>query len=129
MEVSKIMRRAIIIDDHISVKEAAKIMSRKDVGSLIVVKDDAIKGIITERDIMKNLSNLDSEVRKVMSTRVVTIDGGASLEKAAKLLTSRKIKRLPVVKDKKLAGVVTMTDVLVHSSPGSVSVEEDFWFN
>jgi CBS domain-containing protein len=129
MEVSKIMRKAIIIDDHISVKEAAKIMSRKDVGSLIVVKDDAIKGIITERDVMKNLSRLDLEVRKVMSTRVVTIKGEASLEKAAGIFTSRKIKRLPVVKDKKLVGVVTMTDVLAHSSPGSVSVGEDFFFN
>lgn len=126
MEVSQIMRKVIIIDDNILLKDAAKIMVSKGIGSLIVVKDDKIKGIITERDIMKNVTRLDVPVKKVMSQRVTSISPDANIEDAADLMIANKVKRLPIVQNNKLVGIVTMTDVLAHHEGG---FDEEFFLN
>ncbi|MEA3329680.1 MAG: CBS domain-containing protein [Nanoarchaeota archaeon] len=128
MKISAIMRKAIVIDDHIKVRDAAKIMSKKDIGSLIVVKGNSIKGIITERDIMRNLSKLDLQISKVMTKDVKTIDSEDDVENASNIMVAEKIKKLPVLGDKKLVGVITMTDLLAHSSKFS-EFQEDFLIN
>lgn len=120
------MRKVIIIDDNILLKDAAKIMVSKGIGSLIVVKDDKIKGIITERDIMKNVTRLDVPVKKVMSQRVTSISPDANIEDAADLMIANKVKRLPIVQNNKLVGIVTMTDVLAHHEGG---FDEEFFLN
>jgi len=126
MQVSQIMRKAIIIDDNILIKEAARIMAKKNIGSLIIVKDNKIKGIITERDIMKNLTRLNIPVKKVMSKRVVTIIPTAGVEEASDLMINNNVKRLPIVENKNLIGIVTMTDVLAHHEG---SFEDEFLLN
>ena len=60
MKVSQIMKKAYVVDENISLKEAARIMSNKKIGGLIVLKGDKISGIITERNIINNLRDLDS---------------------------------------------------------------------
>ncbi len=126
MEVSQIMRKAMVIEDKITVKEAAMIMSKNDTGSLIIVQDNKIKGIITERDILKNISELGSSVSRIMNKRVVTISPNASVEDAKKIMLSNKIKKIPVVNGKKLVGIITITDVLAHAEGAE---EDDFLFN
>ncbi len=126
MKVSQIMRKAVVIDDHILVRDAAKIMSKKDIGSLIIVKDSKVKGIITERDVMRNIKKINSKVKQVMSTKVLTTSPDEDLSEVANLMTAHKIKRVPVVDKEKLVGVITITDVLAHSSG---DFGEDFLIN
>ena len=126
MEIIQIMRKAIVVEDDILLKDAAKIMVNKNIGSLIIVSDDKIKGIITEKDIMKNVTNLNSQVNKVMSKKVIEIAPSVNVEDAGDLMISKGIKRLPVVEDKKLIGIITMTDVLAHHEGG---FDEEFLFN
>jgi CBS domain-containing protein len=128
MKVSKVMRKAIVIDDSISVKEVARIMSKKNIGSLIVVRKNKIVGIITERDVMKNISKLDEKVKKVMSKKVRTINSEEEIERAAEILSLYSIKRLPVVSNKELKGIVTMTDILGHCG-NMDQISEDFLIN
>jgi len=125
MRISEVMNKAFVIDAKTSVKEAARIMSDKGIGSLIVMKGDKIEGIITERDVLKNISGLGKKVADVMSKNVITIEKGDSLENAAELMAEKKIKRLPVVSKGELVGIVTATDVLANSD----SLNEDFFFD
>ncbi len=122
MRVKEVMNKAIAIEHDVSVKEAAKIMSDRNIGSLIVLDKNKIVGIITERDVMKNVSFLGKKIYSVMSKNVVTIDHAESLENAALIMTERKIKRLPVLDNGKLVGIITATDIIANSD----LLNEDF---
>jgi CBS domain-containing protein len=121
MKVEDVMNKIVVIDNDISVKEAAKIMSDKNLGCLVVM-DDSVEGIITERDIMKNLDKVDSDVSKIMSKNVITISPDASLDQAAEIMTKNNIKKLPVMKGGKLLGIITATDIVANSD----SLNENF---
>ena len=125
MKIKQVMNKALVVEDNLNLKQAAKIMSHKNIGSLIVMKKDKIVGIITERDIIKNVNKLDSKLSNVMSKSLITIDDGESLDKAALLMAEHKIKKLPVLKNKRLVGIVTATDVLANVE----DLNEQFLFN
>ncbi|HLD98552.1 MAG TPA: CBS domain-containing protein [Candidatus Nanoarchaeia archaeon] len=125
MEVREIMSKAVVTDDKATLRDAARIMSDKNIGSLIVVVNNVIKGILTERDVMKNINKLDNKITSIMSKRVITIDAYSDVQEAVKIMTERRIKRIPVLKDKKLVGLISMTDLIAYSD-----VEEsDFFLN
>jgi CBS domain-containing protein len=125
MKILEIMSKAVIIDDTINLRQAAKIMSDKNIGSLIIVKSNKIKGILTERDIMKNINKLSSKVSAVMSKNVITISSNDEIENASELMGKNKIKRLPVMDDNKLAGIISITDLIAHSR----NLNQDFLFD
>ncbi|MFA5993009.1 MAG: CBS domain-containing protein [Candidatus Pacearchaeota archaeon] len=120
------MNKAFIIDDNVTLKEAAKMMSVKNIGSVLVVKDSKILGIITEKDVARNLNKLNSKVSSIMSRKVVTIEYDEELEDAATLMAENKIKRLPVMQNKKLVGIITATDIIAHAKDIN---EEEFMIN
>jgi len=62
MKIKDVMNKVIVIEHDVSVKEAAQIMSNKNIGSLVVLKNNKIVGIITEKDIMKNISFLSKKI-------------------------------------------------------------------
>jgi CBS domain-containing protein len=97
-------------------------MSDKNIGSLIVMGKEKIIGIITERDILKSVSDMNKKVEKVMSKGVVTIDDRETIDNAALVMAKNKIKRLPVLKKGNLVGIITATDVLANSG----SLNEEF---
>ncbi|MFA6022483.1 MAG: CBS domain-containing protein [Candidatus Pacearchaeota archaeon] len=125
MKISEVMSKAVIADESISIRQAAKIMSDKNIGSLIITKDNNIKGILTERDILKNLGKMSSKVNLVMSKNVITINSEESIDSAADLMAQNKIKRIPVIQDKKLVGIITVTDIIAHSK----NLNDYFMFN
>ena len=86
-----------------------------------VVKDDAMVGILTDRDIRDHTGYLEhTEAFKAMSEALVTVSPSTSIREAARLLRERKIGALPVVEDGKLIGVITTTDVL-----NAITAEEE----
>lgn len=120
------MNKAIVINHDMNLKEAARLMSENNIGSLIAIKKDEIAGIITEHDIVKNANNLDKKVSSVMAKQVVTIEQNETLDAAAETFSKNKIKRLPVVNDNhKLVGVITVTDIIANSD----DISEDFLFD
>ena len=125
MKIKDVMNKVIVIEHDVSVKEAAQIMSNKNIGSLVVLKNNKIVGIITEKDIMKNISFLSKKISAIMAKNVVTIDCGESIDNAALIMTERKIKRLPVVDNDKLVGIITSTDIIANSD----ILNEDFFFD
>ena len=80
---------------------------------LPIVKDDALVGLVTDRDIRNHTGYLEyTEVFKAMSEALITVSPSNTVREAARLLRERKIGALPVVEDGKLVGIVTTTDVL-----------------
>jgi len=115
MKIKDIMNKAVIIDSDITIKNAAQLMSRLGIGSLILLNGKEIKGIITERDIIKNVSSLNKKISSVMTKKVITIDLNKSLDETTSVMTKHKIKRLVVTKQNKLAGIITATDIIANS--------------
>ena len=112
-----------------SVKEVVATMNKFDIGSIIVVQGDRPVGIITERDILRRVVEpcLAPEIlaaRQVMTSPLVSIRETASLDEAAELMAKKKVKKLPVMNEKKLVGIVTFTDI-VTKVPTMLSVLEE----
>jgi len=112
-----------------TVKDVVQKMNKFGIGSVVVVEEDRPVGIITERDIMRNIAEQFFDlslvkVKDIMSTQLVTISGDVSVEEAARLMASRKIKKLPVVEDEKLVGIVTSMDVM-RANPKIVGLLEE----
>jgi len=99
------------IEDKLSTVEAK--MREGDFRAVPVVTDGTVVGIITDRDLRRLSGMLDAtRVKDAMTETVITVNATTTINEAARLLRQRKIGGLPVVEDGKLAGMITVTDVL-----------------
>jgi len=109
--------------------EAIQLMYKHDIGSVIVIQRGKPVGIITDRDLIRNiaLSQLDPmslTAKDVMSTPLITIDENATIEEAAQMMVRNRVKRLPVLRGEKLVGIITVTDI-ARATPQLVKVFDD----
>lgn len=120
-KVKDVMTKTVItIESNKTVIEAAVLMTENDVGNLIVMDDNVPKGIVTERDFVRRVLAKDkpskTRIFDVMSTPLKVIDPDAPLKEAARRMVRKKIRRLAVIKDNKLVGIITATDFARHLS-------------
>jgi CBS domain-containing protein len=98
------------------VNDAMKLMVEKNIGSVVVTEDGEMVGIVTERDVLKKCcprAECDvMKARDVMSSPLVTIDGGGALGEAADLMAEKRIRRLLVTEGGKICGIITERDVM-----------------
>jgi len=99
-----------------SAREAAELMARADVGSVLVFAEGEPVGIVTERDFVRKIVSEGIDAAKVlvadvMSTPMVTIPSMASLEEASKTMTTYDIRYLPVVEEGEVVGIVGTRDI------------------
>ena len=99
-----------------SVREAAEIMKKRGIGNCIVVDEKPV-GIITESDILKKVVAEDRKasevlVEEVMVTPIIVIDPYVDIEEAMKTMSKCNIRRLPVVENGELIGIITQKDIL-----------------
>lgn len=126
MKVSEVMKKAIVVDDpSITLKQAAKIMTEKGIGSLIVLRENKAIGILTESDVVRDIDSINKKLSELMSKNIIYIDKNSIIEDAARLMKQKKIKRLPVVDGENLVGIVTATDIIHNSN----ELNEDFFFD
>ena len=98
--------------------EALQIMSEKDVGALLVIDDEGkLVGIFSERDyarkvILKGKSSKDTTVGELMTDVVFSIDPQDTIQDCMALMTTKRIRHLPVIKNERLIGIVTIGDVV-----------------
>jgi len=110
------VKEVVTIDEQSSVKEAAEIMNKFEIGCLITVKKGKAMGIITERDLLKRVvaeskDPVETKVKDIMTSPLVVTEPNRDLGEAVKLMFQMKIKKLPVVDGKRLVGLVTLTDI------------------
>lgn len=110
-------RNVIATKPDTSIRKAAEIMSQRHIGSLIVLEDEKIAGIITNTNVLRAVAEKKdpdaTAVADVMAKDVITIEPGKKIEDAVELMIKYKIKKLPVVENEKLVGVVTASDIIV----------------
>lgn len=105
--------------------EAVYRMLKRNVGCTVVTDKEAVVGIITKGDVLRKaflqgLEAKDISTKKVMSRPVITISHDATLEEASKLMSTKQVSKLPVLKDQKLVGIITSTDI-IRAEPMQVS--------
>jgi CBS domain-containing protein len=110
------IRGVVTIDENASVKEAADNMNQFEIGSIIATRKGKAIGIITERDLLKRIvsegkSAKKTKVKEIMSSPLVAISSNTDLEEAARLMFEKRIKKLPVVDQNRLVGLVSLTDI------------------
>jgi CBS domain-containing protein len=113
--VKDIMTKDVVtIESNRTAFDAAQIMVEKELGCVIVVVRAFPVGIITERDIVRRIvakrASFDSKVTDVMTKTLITVEPETSLKEAARIMSSNKIRRLPVLKQNKLAGIAVASD-------------------
>ncbi len=114
--VKDIMNSPVItIDEDTSVEEACRIMGERHIGSLVVTKDGKPVGIFTERDLLTKVlsksATMKGKVREFTSSPLTIITPDFEIKEAARVMTQLKIRRLPVVHEGQLIGIVTSADI------------------
>jgi CBS domain-containing protein len=110
-------RHIIAIRPDASVLEAIKIMADKSIGSLVVMQDDKLEGIVTERDyarkvIIKGRSSESTHVAEIMTTDVVTTSSAETVDKCMALMTEMRIRHLPVLEDNRVIAMISIGDLV-----------------
>jgi len=127
LKVEDVMVKEVItIDENSTVKEAADIMNKFEIGCLIAIRKGKAMGILTERDLLKRVvaegkDANKTKVKDIMTSPLVVAEPAMDLGEAVKLMFQMKIKKLPVVDGKKLVGLVSLTDI-ARFQPQMISI-------
>jgi len=102
-----------------SVYQALEIMVEKNVSSLVIMEDEKLIGIFTERDyarkvILKGKASRETPVGDIMSGNVITVSPDSTIDECMQLMTGKFIRHLPVVEEGKLVGLVSIGDVVKY---------------
>lgn len=100
-----------------TVYDALLIMAEREIGALAVLEGDSLSGIISERDyarkvILHGKSSKELPVKEIMSPEVIFVRPENTTEECMALMTAKRIRHLPVIEDKKLAGLVSIGDIV-----------------
>jgi len=111
----------VTITSDSSLSEVKDLMEQEEVSGLPVIENEKVVGIISKRDIKPIRSFSGKKVRDIMTSDVVTIDEATTASEALEIAYENKVERLPVVRDEKLVGIVTIRDILNHKKYPSAS--------
>jgi len=117
LKVEDVMVEDVItVEEDITVRRAVSLMNKYEIGCLIVTKRGKPIGIVTERDMLTRVlaesrSPEGTRIQEIMSMPLIVARPEMDLEEAARLMFKMKVKKLPVVSNNKLVGLVTLTDI------------------
>jgi CBS domain-containing protein len=107
----------VTIAPYASVFEALELMAERDIGAVVVVDDDHVIGILSERDyarkvILHNKSSKEITVDEIMTDRVLYVSPTHTIDECMALMTDKRIRHLPVMNDDRLIGVLSIGDLV-----------------
>ena len=120
-------RHVRTMDSKSTIADAAKAMSKWKIGSLVVTRGEFPVGIVTEGDISRSVARgveVDTALQEFGKSKLITIAPDERLEVAAKTMAEAGVKKLPVMEDGKLIGIVTQTDIVNSSFALVTSLKE-----
>ena len=117
--VKQIMSNSVIsVDSSVTATNAAKMMEDTGVGAVVVLENNSPVGIITDRDFAIKITAhsypIDTPVRRIMSSPLISIDPNSDLWVASDLMSTRNVRKLPVIDDDKVVGILTSSDLVKH---------------
>ena len=113
------------VRDGATIEEAARVMRDADIGDVIVLDEDGrVSGIVTDRDLVvravaDGVDPAEGQIGSILNGAVVSIAPDESVDTALDLMRDHKIRRLPVIDDDRLVGIVTLGDLAIDRQPGS----------
>lgn len=110
-------REVYTIGPRATVFDALKIMAEKDIGALVVLQDDQLVGIISERDyarkiVLRGKASVNTAVKDIMTEKVYYVTPKTTIQECQALLTEKSVRHLPVLEEGKLAGLISIGDVV-----------------
>jgi len=116
------VKNVITVKPNATVKNAVKLMNTHEISCLVVVNHEKPIGIVTEQDMMRRVIHKSripekTRVSDIMSKPLIAATPNMHAQEAAKLMLERNIRKLPVVENERLIGLVTLTDLISASFP------------
>ena len=117
------------IDASASVVEAARLMREQHIGSLPITDDEQLVGMITDRDITtrvvaEGVDHTRTSVRDASSQDLITVEPDSDLDDALQLMARHQVRRLPVVENGRLVGIVAQADIALSENEGTGKLVE-----
>ena len=105
------------VTSTITVYEAIKVMGEKNIGVVLIIEDGVLKGILSERDyarkvVLKDKASKDTFVHEIMDTELITIRLTDKIDDCMALMSTKKIRHLPVIDNDLVVGIISMGDVV-----------------
>lgn len=110
-------RNVYSILSNTTVYEALKVMGDKNIGAILIIDDNQLKGILSERDyarkiVLKDKSSKETFVHEIMESNVFTVKLSNNIEDCMELMSEKRIRHLPVVEDGTVIGIISISDVV-----------------
>ena len=117
--VKQIMNNSVVsVDSSLTATDVAKMMEDADIGTVVVLEKGTPIGIVTDRDFAIKITAhsypIDTPVRRIMSSPIISIDSNSNLWVASDLMSSRNVRKLPVIDDNQVVGIITSSDLVKH---------------
>jgi len=117
--VKDIMSNSVVsVDSSVTATNAVKMMEDVGSGAVIVLENNLPVGIVTDRDFAIKITAhsypIDTPVRKIMSSPLISIDSNSDVSIASDLMSTRNVRKLPVIDDDKVVGILTSSDLVKH---------------
>jgi len=121
IKVGDVMAKGIVtVKPEDTVKKACEIMAKHDLSGMTVMERGKVVGMLTQGDLVAMIARGENpskiKIRNIMGTKLASISPNADIRKAAEVMVENRVKRLPVLKNGRLVGVITQTDI-VRISP------------
>ncbi|MBG6060404.1 CBS domain-containing protein [Flavobacterium sp. CG_9.1] len=100
-----------------TVYEALTVMSEKNIGAILIIEGTVLKGVLSERDyarkiVLKSKSSKKAFVHEIMETNVVTVSPSDNLEYCMELMSTKRVRHLPVLENEIVIGIISISDVV-----------------
>lgn len=110
-------RNVYSIFSNTTVYEALKVMGDKNIGAILIIDNNQLKGILSERDyarkiVLKDKSSKETFVHEIMESNVFTVKLSNNIEDCMELMSEKRIRHLPVVEDGTVIGIISISDVV-----------------
>ena len=119
-QIRDIMEKNVItIEKNRTAQDAAKIIAEKDISFLVVMNDDLPEGVLSESDFVRKIAaedrkSSDDPISEIMSYKFRSVGPTTTIEDAVQKMLNNNIRRLLIIEDDKLVGVITQTDLASH---------------
>ena len=117
MTIADIMTKSVIsVDASVTINEASKMMEDAKVGAIVVVENNIPIGIVTDRDftvkVVAHAYNITTSIKQIMSAPLLSVNSNESIRFAVELMHEYKVRKLPVIDNEQVVGMITATDIV-----------------
>jgi CBS domain-containing protein len=114
--IKKLLDNSVLsVNSTVPAYEAAKLMENSKAGAIVVLENQVPVGIVTNKDLTVKLIAhsypFDTPIRRIMSTPLIFINPETEINTAAELMASKKIRKLPIISDDKVIGIIIASDI------------------